>query len=529
MIGIAVLLIAAEMMKGDPQSAASAEGKDGSNESATKAGGETPGNGTKQPLVPAAAAGKPDVQPNPGITKPDLAPPVAPMPKDETAVPVDAPDAMPDEPNETEPEMPKPNPGDADPPATVQPKPRPPAPIDDPRTKSPDTPGSAVAEMTKALADAKAALVARDVENAKTQLTVAASMANAPDHKAMVKRLELLTHFVGEFWKGVGDGIKGLDGVDELLVGELRVSVVEHSDDDLTIRAGGKNLHYTIDDLPSGLAEVLFERVREMKDPLNKMSKGAFHAVDKNRSVETAKRIFQEAQLSGGDVADLMAVVDDKYDVKNPPVARAVPQKRHLPDPTALTEATGQVKAKYGKDITAARTPQQKYDLAKKIMGDAAMPMDNEATRLALFNESRDLAANAHLAQLTVQIIDETEKWFEIDVLATKFDALSKAAVRASPQAARDIALECLQLTDQAEEAKRLDLADKFVRVAGGTARASRDTDLAKRATDRLKDVQKAFREASAEKPDEKPGNNPSEKPAEGGADKDAAAKPPAA
>jgi hypothetical protein len=169
-----------------------------------------------------------------------------------------------------------------------------------------------------------------------------------------------------------------------------------------------------------------------------------------------------------------------------------------------MTEAAGQIKAKFGKEINAARTSQQKYDMAKKLMEEAALPMENEALRLAIFNEARDLAANAHLAQLTVQIIDETEKWFEIDVLAMKLDALSKASVKASPQASRDIALECLMLTDQSEETKRLDLADKFVRIAGGAARTSRDIALAKRATDRAKEIQKAFKEGGANAAPEK-------------------------
>ncbi|MEX2187150.1 MAG: hypothetical protein WD875_10165 [Pirellulales bacterium] len=528
LIGLGLLALVLQFMNGNQANTANSDGNgNGNGNPAALAKGtndNSKGDGVNSPASPASAStdavGTSNGQPKPKVGPPDKvtndadnpgdSPPAAPGPDDGSAKT----DAMPKEPTEGEMKDDKPDKGDATPDA--QPKPRPPMPIVDPGQKTPASPEAAVAEMIKAMSDAKAALVARNVPDAKIQLTVASSLANAPDHKAMVKRLETLTHFVDQFWKGVSDGIKGLDGVDELVVGELRVAVVEHSVDDLTIRASGRNFHYTLDDLPSGLAEVLFERVREMKDPLNKMSKGAFHAVDKYRSIDTAKRIFQEAQLAGGDVADMLAVLDDKYDAKNPPVARAVAQQRHLPDPSAMTEAEGQVRAKFGKEITAARSPQQKYDLAKKLMEVAALPTDNEATRLVLFNEARDLAANAHLAQLTVQIVDETEKWFEIDVLATKFDALSKAAVKASAQASRDIALECLQLTDQAEEAKRLDMADKFIRVAGGSARTSRDLELAKRATDRMKDIQKAFKEASAEKPDEKPADGDAAKPADG-------------
>lgn len=501
-VGVVVLFVVLQMMNKDRTSPTTPEGADSlAAQNANSAQSKAPDNAAPQPIntnVPPISLPKPGPKPN-GEPRPAADP---------------APSAEP--PNDASNDKPQPAPANPDnskpaPPADAMPKPMPeqkpvkPEPIPNPTQVAPPTPEAAIAEMTKALAAAKAALFARNAGEAKVQLTVAASLAKAPDHVAMVKRLETLTHFVGEFWKGVADGMKQLDGVDELVVRDLRVRVVEFADGEITIRAGGKNLRYITDDVPSGLAEVLFERVRDMKDPLNKMSKGAFHATDKNRGLDSARRIFQEAQLLGGDVEELLAVLDDKYDVKNPPVARAVPKKQHLPDPSAMSEATTKIKAKFGKDIAAAHTAQQKYDLAKRLLEEAAMPLETEALRMAIFNEARDLAANAHLAQLTVQVIDETEKWFEIDVLATKFDALSKAAVKASPQASRDIALECLQLTDQAEEAKRLDLADKFVRVAGGAARASRDTALAKRATDRAKEIQKVFKDSAKDNPQPAP------------------------
>lgn len=519
-IGLGVLVMVLQAMKGDPPGANGNAG-DSTAAATTTPNAATNGTGKPDAVTPAATVPatntpnelpKPDEQPNPPAApdtpKGEPKPPVAPTP--ERTNPAQKPDMPADKPNNADesvdwPAEPEKQPDQPKPPQPAPPKPRMPDTIADPRTDMPATPEAAVAEMTKELADAKAALVARNVQQAKIHLNIATSLAKAPDHKAMVKRLETLAHFVDEFWKGVNDGIKGLDGVDELEVNTLIVRVVEFADGDLTIRAGGKNLRYSLSDIPAGLAEVLFERSRDMKDPLNKMSKGAFRAVDTQRDANQARDLFQAAQLVGGDVEDLLAVLEDTYDVENPPVARAVPVKRHLPDATAITEATGALKAKFGKEIAAAKSPQQKYDLAKKLMEEAALPMDNEATRLALFNEARDLAANAHLAQLTVRIIDETEKWFEIDVMEMKFDALSKAAVRASPQASRDIALECLQLADQAEEAKRMDVADKAIRVAAGSARTSRDLDLAKRATERMKEIQKAAREAATEKPADKP------------------------
>lgn len=516
-VGVVVLFVVLQMMNKDKSPVATPEGGGGSqngNNPPSASPGDAAANVSPQPIntnVPPPSLPKqgsnPNAAPRPGDNpNPNATPP---KPADNPPGPNDEPRPAPVNPDNAKPSSP----------ADTMPKPMPdqtpvkPAAIPNPMPVAPATPEAAIAEMTKALAAAKAALLVRNPSEAKVQLTVAASLAKAPDHVAMVKRLETLTHFVGEFWKGVADGMKQLDGVDELVIGELRVRVVEFSDGQITIRAGGKNLRYTTDDVPSGLAEVLFERVRDMKDPLNKMSKGAFHATDKNRGLDSARRIFQEAQLLGGDVEELLAVLDDKYDVKNPPVARAVAKKQHLPDPSAMSEATAQIKARFGKDIAAARTAQQKYDMAKRLMEEAAMPLETEALRMAIFNEARDLAANAHLAQLTVQIIDETEKWFEIDVLATKFDALSKAAVKASPQASRDVALECLQLTDQAEEAKRLDLADKFVRVAGGAARASRDTALAKRATDRAKDIQKVFKDSAKDSAKDAPKDGAKEAP----------------
>jgi hypothetical protein len=491
-VGLVVLFVVLDMMKKDDPAVANA-GTDAE---------------TVEPKQPPITNPGPSVSPNPQVPITNITP-TPPKPPVEKEQPPTTPPVTPEAPPKA-PEMAPKDPPKVD---NEKPVPKPdmgekmpvkPDVIADPNTDAPETPEAAVAEMTKALAAAKESLKKRNAEEAKVQLSVAASLAKAPDHQAMVRRLETLTHFVSEFWKGVSDGIKGLDGVDELEINGQRVRVVEFSEGQITIRAG-KNLRYTLDDLPSGLAEVLFERVRDMKDPLNVMSKGAFHATDKNRTTDSARDVFQKAQLLGGEVDELLAVLDDKYDVKNPPTARAIAKKQHLPDQSAMSTATTKIKAQFGKEINGAKTAQQKYDMAKRLVEEAQMPMENEALRLAIFNEARDLAANAHLAQLTVQIIDETEKWFEIDVLAMKLDALSKASVKASPQASRDVAMECLQLTDLAQEAKRLDLADKFVRIASGSARTSRDMALAKRATDRMKEIQKEFKEGAKAGAAEKP------------------------
>jgi hypothetical protein len=442
------------------------------------------------PAAPAEDAGKPK------MTTPD-------MPPTDTAKPDTAKPDM-TKPDMTKPDMTKPSMARPDMAANdaamAKPEMTAPtqvgeAPAAKPVAEAAATPG---AEMIKLMADAKGALAERKMDVAKEHLAKAAELARLPDHQAMVGRLQLLSSYVAQFWTGVGQGMKTLQATDELEVGATRVVIISANETEINLRAAGRNLHYTIDKLPSGVAEACFERARDMKDPVNRICKAAFHAVDPNRSTDSAKQILQQAQLAGGDVTDLLAALDDKYDVNALPAARAPAKQGHLPDSAALAQANSAVAAKYGPQIKAAKSPVQRLEVAKKLLAEAQLPMDNEAVRYAIFSEARNQASIARVAELIVQVVDEMEKWFPIDAMMFKYESLTKAAINCPPAESRAIATEALQLADLAVEAKRNDLADKLVNTGMGAAKRARDKELGKRADDKKRELQKANKEAAA-------------------------------
>ncbi|MEX0586783.1 MAG: hypothetical protein WD176_09070, partial [Pirellulales bacterium] len=400
-------------------------------------------------------------------------PPMPDEPKPEPAPGEKMPDEkMPDEKTPAKPDQPAPMPPDL--------KPLTPKPVE-PEVTKPARP-SAVADMVRALTAAKGALGKRQVDQALIETQVATNLAQTPEQKAMCDRLKSLTHYVGEFWKAVRESMKGLKGGEELQIREIIGIVVESSPDSITIKIAGRNRTFDHLTLPSGVAEVLADRWLKQDDPVSKVIKGAFYAVDPQREPKDARRLWQEAQLAGADVEQLLPVLDDKYDIKSHAVAKVAPKKGAVPGPMVVDAAAAQIKSKFATEIRAAKSkPQANYDLVRKMLEEAALPMDSDAARYALICEARDIATNAKLIQIALEAVDTLEQWFNIDSLPMKAEAITKAAVGAKPAAAKDIALEALQLVDQAVEKKNFALADRLAKTANGAARASRQQDLMKR------------------------------------------------
>ncbi len=357
-----------------------------------------------------------------------------------------------------------------------------------------------IPRMIKALADARKALGQRNLEFSKGRLELAAKIATSPEHKALVERTKTLHHYVEQFWGAVADSLKDFDDVDELMVGSTRVAVVEASADAITIRAAGRNLTYKRMQIPTGLAIVIADRWLSDTDTTSKLIKAALLIVDPNAEPESALRLLQEAEVSGADVDELRLTLEDKLDPDDPPKSKAVARQGPLPQSAKIIAATSVVKKDFVANYRSAKTREDRYKLAKTLMDEANSQQGDEAYRYALFNEARNIAAKAHLPQLLVQIVDETVRWFAIDLLATKADALIQSAVRTSGTTAREVTFEILQVIDQALDADRTDVAVRLARVALGTARNSRDRDLMKRAAGKSEEIQSLLKEKNANK-----------------------------
>lgn len=106
------------------------------------------------------------------------------------------------------------------------------------------------------------------------------------------------------------------------------------------------------------------------------------------------------------------------------------------PDSEAQREARKAVQKKYAGDRKAAKTPEQKRELAQKLAQKAT---SNDANTYVLLKEAIDLAEAAGEIDLARQTIDQLAKTFDVDAIALRNQSLTeigKAASAKSPERA---------------------------------------------------------------------------------------------
>lgn len=281
-------------------------------------GGTTPPGGTTEQIaqLPSNTEAKPTPAPTPSpAPTPQPAPQPAPMPPPGEAMPGEG---------MTEPEMamPAPMPAPMPPPEAMPapaptpepapPTPTPPAPVPTPTAVLPTK--EQVAELGKALQATRDALTKGDMDVALTQIAIAEGLPKLPEHEALVDRLKLLTNYNEQFWHAVDEGIKSLKPGAELEVGSQRLLVVEATPKVLEVRIARMNKKFIVREMPAGVAGAVADLWFNKNDPAAGVMKGAYAAVNRAGDAEKAKELWDQAALSGVDVAGLLPVLEDKYD-----------------------------------------------------------------------------------------------------------------------------------------------------------------------------------------------------------------------
>lgn len=161
-------------------------------------------------------------------------------------------------------------------------------------------------ESAAVLDSVRAAMAGRDLPTAKRRLAEAAQMTGDQAFAKERARLQLLADYLEDFWKSVDDGIRSLQAVDELVIGDIRTAVVEAQPDLLVLRVNGVNRRYTRQTLPAKVALTLAERVLKPGAPQNKVFFGTFLLMDGRGDRDLARKLWSEAQQAGVDLADLL-------------------------------------------------------------------------------------------------------------------------------------------------------------------------------------------------------------------------------
>jgi hypothetical protein len=381
------------------------------------------------------------------------------------------------------------------PPANLNNKPTPlvmqPTGPDPSKPKPPKPPAvdpAKAARLAHLMVDIRQKLAERDQDGANRLIADATPLAVTPEQTDRVQRMAALVRYVGEFWGAVRDAMKALKATDEIEIGSDKAIVVDRDDQSLTIRMAGGNHHFTLHEMPGGLAVALADRWLDPNKPENKIFIGSFYAVNPKSDPDDAKRLWTEASAAGvADGAFLLPLLNPEPAVADMPAGQS-DSLAPVPDRKDVDRITVKVKEEFDDAIVKATTPTKLAELIQKFF-DAADASDDPVRQYVLYVEARDTAAKAGRAKLAIDAIDRIAKEFRVDALDMKADTFSNYPPTTAA-GGREVARSALTLVDEAIGAKRVALASRLAQVAVIAAQVSKQNDLVKRAMQRSKEVE---------------------------------------
>lgn len=170
--------------------------------------------------------------------------------------------------------------------------------------------------------------------------------------------------------------------------------------------------------------------------------------------------------------------------------------KLPIPDTASKKKASVEIKELFGGEFSKAKTPTKKVKLAKKLLQEGVATKGNPTSRYVLFRIAKDIAAGAGDADTAFQAIDQMDKFYKIDALRLKSDALIKAAKYAKTKDATKVIVEkATLLIEDAVKKDEYDLAKELGKIALAAARKIRDLGAAKKIVERNKEIKSIAQE----------------------------------
>jgi hypothetical protein len=171
-----------------------------------------------------------------------------------------------------------------------------------------------------------------------------------------------------------------------------------------------------------------------------------------------------------------------------------------VPDKDSQRKALAAVKGTLKGEYARAKTPAQRGDLAKVLLKYGAETKDDPVDRFVLLLEARDQAADVAAFATALAAVDEMSRWYQINAVEMKAEALTKAA-KLLPAHADSLAGHALSLAGAAIADDQYELADRMGSLTLIAAGKTSNRYLLQRGKERIAQVEenrKAYQSAKA-------------------------------
>lgn len=173
------------------------------------------------------------------------------------------------------------------------------------------------------------------------------------------------------------------------------------------------------------------------------------------------------------------------------PVAATAARRLAIPGEEEQRDKLELIREVYAAQTAAAKTPAQKAELAKALLGVAAETSNDPVGRYLLIRMARDAAAEAASLPIILQAIDTMASEYEVERDQLLLGALAGLTrhVR-DPRAAAEVSQSILDWIDGAIQNNEFAYAKKLGELVLPIARKSRDSGLVRRVISRNKELQ---------------------------------------
>ena len=357
-------------------------------------------------------------------------------------------------------------------------------------------------ELLPVLQRAREALQQHDTGSAWAELHQALEKFPDPLDQAKVRRWLELCRVLDEFWRVMGGVVSGLQPTHTIPVGDTEVIVVESSEKELTIKAAGRVVTFSLRRIPPPLVkELALKAFRQ--DPQSKIVLAVYLAIEPKGDREKSRQLLLEAMAAGFDPGDMILELPAFFDPQSlgdfleadSPVERqrvvastssheglegtSSPQEPSEAERSAKSpewrSALQKIRESYAGEFEAATNPAAKSRLGRQLLDAARSKPEDHQMQQALLSEVRRLAVEAGDVELVLGYLEAEARRRRIDRTRETLAALQEIAGihtraevhRELAQAALKAAVDAVQVYKFAEANQLLDLAITSGRKGG--------------------------------------------------------------